>query len=141
MPTRNITKGVPPRGHLLPKASAKKVGSKSRSQKNKKNKRTAGSDSDEGDISDVACKKKSTKRQHVESDSELEIIGNDVGAPEEEIEEVNIIGNTVQVENEENEASMTLIDICFYSPSCRMKMNLPIIRKELLCKWLLRRKI
>jgi hypothetical protein len=132
--TRNITKGIPPRGHLPPKANAKKVGSRSqKNAKNKKNKRTAGSDSDEGDISDVARKKKSSKRQHVEeSDSELEIIDNNVGAPEEEIEEVNTIGNTV--ENEDNEVSMTFTDICFDSPSCRMKKDLPIIRKELLFK-------
>ena len=105
--TRNVSKGIPPREHLPPKAK-KVTGSKSRSQKktkNKKNKRTASSDSDEGD--DVVNKRKSSKRQHInESDeSDLEIVDNDVGAPDEEVEEVNIIGDTV--ENEANEVSTT----------------------------------
>ena len=109
--TRNISKGIPPRTHLPPKGK-KITRSKSKSRKNikyNKNKRNANSDSDEGDISppEVLKKRKSSKRQHVEEsdDSELEIVDNDVEAPNEEVEEVNTIGNIV--ENEENEVSMT----------------------------------
>jgi len=109
--TRTIAKGIPPRGHL-PKS--KKAGSKSSSQKNaknRKNKRTADSDSDAGkesddetsDIEPVVKKKKSSKRQHIE-ESEIEVISKDA-VPSEEVEEVDDDGKSV--ENEESEVSMT----------------------------------
>ena len=112
--TRTKAKGIPPRGHLPPKA--KKAGSKLTSQKNvrnKKNKRTADSETDgdesdngkESNVAPVVGKKKSSKRRREESEAEVEVIDEDIEAPKEvEVVDVN---NLNAVGNDESEVSKT----------------------------------
>ena len=109
--TRTKAKGIPPRGHLPPKG--KKAAKKSSSQKNaknKKNKRTVDSDSDESDdteksnVGPVVGKKKPSKWWRGESESEAEVIDEDVEPPEDVVEEVD--GNAVG--NDESEVSMAI---------------------------------
>lgn len=108
--TRTIAKGIPPKGHLAPKgkkAVSKSSNKNTKNAKNKKNKRNADSDSDESD-EPVVKKKKSVKRQCVESEPksepEVEIIDEDA-IEAAEVEEVDVIRKTA--EDEDNEVSTT----------------------------------